>query len=138
MKSNVSLFNQYWTDIYFHLHYSHQEKISHQAIRILQLIDKKQEINVNNIASHLDISHNTASEHIKRMINKKYILKQRNPLDERKVILNLTDYGKEVLHRNTSLDELKLKKLLEQLDENEKRTIESALKLLSERAKECM
>ncbi|MEC2054632.1 MarR family transcriptional regulator [Peribacillus psychrosaccharolyticus] len=137
MSSKVSLLNQYWTDIYFHLHYLHKEKISHQVVRILQLVDKQEEIGVNEIASYLQVSHNTASEHIKRLIEKNYLIKGRDPLDERKVNLCLTDLGKEVLHRNTSLDEEKLERVLSELDDNEKNLVENALKILSERAKQC-
>lgn len=72
------------------------------------------------------------------MIEKNYLIKERDPLDERKVILYLTDFGKGVLHRNTSLDEEKLEKVLNQLDDDEKDLIEKALKTLSERAKQCM
>lgn len=54
------------------------------------------------------------------------------------MILCLTDIGIEVLHRNTSLDEKKLEQILIQLDDNEKTIVELALKILSERAKQCM
>lgn len=137
LSSKVSLLNQYWTDIYFHLHYLHKEKISHQVVRILQLVDKQEEIGVNEISLYIQVSHNTASEHIKRLIEKNYLIKGRDPLDERKVSLCLTELGKEVLHRNTSLDEEKLERVLSELDDNEKILVENALKILSERAKQC-
>lgn len=138
MKNKVSLLNQYWTDIYFYLHYPHKDKISHQVIRILQFVEKKENVGVTDIASYLQINHNTASEHVKRMIDKDYLIKKRNELDERKVILCLTDIGKEVLHRNSSLDKEKLNQVLNELTENEKKIVEQAFQLLSERAKQCI
>lgn len=138
MKNKVSLLNQYWTDIYFYLHYPHKDKISHQVIRILQFVEKKENVGVTDIASYLQINHNTASEHVKRMIDKDYLIKERNELDERKVILCLTDIGKEVLHRNSSLDKEKLNQVLNELSENEKKIVEQAFQLLSERAKQCI
>ncbi|HJF30409.1 MAG TPA: MarR family winged helix-turn-helix transcriptional regulator [Sporosarcina psychrophila] len=138
MDSKVMLLNHYWTDIYFHLHYPHKEKISHQVIRILQLVDKQEKIGINEIASYIQVSHNTASEHVKRMIEKSYVTKGRDPSDERKVILYLTDLGEEVLHRNTRLDEDKLEEVLNKLDDVEKDLVEQALKTLSEQAKQCM
>lgn len=138
MDSKVTLLNHYWTDIYFHLHYPHKEKISHQVIRILQLVDKQEKIGINEIASYIQVSHNTASEHVKRMIEKSYVTKGRDPSDERKVILYLTDLGEEVLHRNTRLDEDKLEEVLNKLDDVEKDLVEQALKTLSEQAKQCM
>ncbi len=138
MNGKVNLLNEYWTDIYFHMHYQHKEQISHQVVRILQLVDKQEGIGVKEIASYLDISQNTASEHVKRMSEKNYLKKLRDPQDERKVILCLTDFGKEVLHRNTSLDQDKLVQVLNQMDESEKKLVEQALKILSERARQCM
>ncbi|TYR80502.1 MarR family transcriptional regulator [Priestia megaterium] len=138
MDNQVSKLNEYWTDIYFHLHYLHQEKISHQAVRILQLVEKQEQVGVNEISSYIKVSHNTASEHIKRLIEKNYLIKRRDPLDQRKVILCLTQVGKQILHRNTSLDEEKLAKVLNQLSDHEKETIEQAFKILSEGAKRCM
>lgn len=135
---NSSKLNQYWTDIYFHLHYPHGEKITHQVVRILQLIEKKDRVVVNDVATHLKISPNTASEHVKRMIHKNYIEKKRDQNDERKVILQLTDFGKNVLHENTSLDVEKLKHVFSKMDEVEQELILKAFKLLSERAKSCM
>lgn len=136
--SYSSQINQYWTDIYFRLHYPHGEKITHQVVRILQLIDKNEKVGVNDVAVYLQISHNTASEHVKRMIGKDYIFKQRDPQDERKVILGLTDLGKKVLHQNTSLDEEKLNEIFGQMNDTERELITQAFKLLSERAKSCM
>ncbi len=134
----MSLLNEYWTNIYFHLHYTHKEKISHQAVRILQLVEKRENVGVNEIAVKLQISHNTASEHVKRMMEKNYLTKKRNREDERRIILCLTDIGREVLHKNTSLDEEKLSVVLNQMSEQERDTVEKGLKILSERAKKCM
>ncbi|WP_078382249.1 MarR family winged helix-turn-helix transcriptional regulator [Sutcliffiella halmapala] len=130
--------NQYWTDIYFHLHYTHKEKVTHQVVRILQLVEKRENVGIAEIATYLNVSPNTASEHVKRSIEKGYLYKKRDQKDERKVVLGLTEFGVEILQRNTSLDEAKLEKLFENFDEEEKYLIEKAFKLLSENAKQCM
>lgn len=138
MTSNVKELNEYWTDIYFHLHYPHTEKISHQAVRILQLVEKKDKIGVNEVANYLQISQNTASEHVKRMVVKNLLIKERHLLDERRVLLHLTKVGKDVLHRNTSLDEEKFEQVINQLEDKEKEIIDQAFKILSERSKTCL
>lgn len=130
--------NDYWTDIYYHLHYVHNEKITHQAVRILQHIEKSSRIGIREISDFLNVSHNTASEHVKRLIEKKYIEKKRDISDERKVILSLTQVGREVLFRNTALDEDKLSTILKGLSEEERSLIEKAFKILGEGAKSCM
>ncbi|KPB06281.1 MarR family winged helix-turn-helix transcriptional regulator [Bacillus sp. CHD6a] len=134
MDFNVKTLNNYWTDIYFHLHYPHKEKITHQVIRVLQIVEKEQNIGINEVSSHLNVSHNTASENVKRIIEKKYLVKDRYPSDERRVILKLTDLGREVLQRNTSLDESKLIDIWDSMSPDEKSLVESAFKLLRERA----
>ena len=71
----VEELNSYWTSIYYHLHYTHQEKITHQTIRLLQHIDKSSSVGIKEIADYLHVSHNTASEHVKRRIEKGYVYK---------------------------------------------------------------
>lgn len=135
MDKEIKLLNQYWTDIYFALHYVHEEQISHQAVRILQLIEKTNLNSVGNIADYLNISHNTASEHVKKLVNKGYISKSRSIEDERKVILHLTELGEDVLKKNTSLDESKLEKIMQSLNDQERLQLVNSFKLLSEHAK---
>ncbi len=138
MEKETELLNQYWTDIYFALHYLHEEQISHQAVRILQLIEKTNLNNVGHIAEYLKISHNTASEHVKKLVNRGYLIKSRSTQDERKVILQLTKLGEEVLKKNTSLDESKLKKILQSLSDKERIDLLNSFKLLGEHAKKCI
>ncbi|KOP74752.1 MarR family winged helix-turn-helix transcriptional regulator [Priestia megaterium] len=127
--------NSYWTSIYYHLHYTHQEKITHQTIRLLQHIDKSSSVGIKEIADYLHVSHNTASEHVKRNIDKGYVYKNRDIHDERKVILHLTEAGKDLLKRNSSLDEEKVSAILREMTASEKQLIQQAFQLLSERAK---
>ncbi|WP_375345281.1 MarR family winged helix-turn-helix transcriptional regulator [Priestia megaterium] len=131
----VEELNSYWTSIYYHLHYTHQEKITHQTIRLLQHIDKSSSVGIKEIADYLHVSHNTASEHVKRNIDKGYVYKNRDIHDERKVILHLTEAGKDVLKRNSSLDEEKVSAILREMTASEKQLIQQAFQLLSERAK---
>ncbi|MBQ4868756.1 MarR family transcriptional regulator [Priestia megaterium] len=131
----VEELNSYWTSIYYHLHYTHQEKITHQTIRLLQHIDKSSSVGIKEIADYLHVSHNTASEHVKRNIDKGYVYKNRDINDERKVILHLTEAGKDLLKRNSSLDEEKVSAILREMTASEKQLIQQAFQLLSERAK---
>ncbi|MBV7509715.1 MarR family transcriptional regulator [Bacillus sp. sid0103] len=137
MVKEIEQLNHLWTNIYYQLRYDHQEKITHQNIRILQVIQKEDEVGIKEIAEAIQVSHNTASEHIKRLLEKKYVFKTRSSEDERKVILRLTDLGNDVLHRHSSLDEEKLKQVLfEQMSDEERKLILEAFTLLKERAKD--
>jgi MarR family transcriptional regulator, organic hydroperoxide resistance regulator len=128
----IEKINTYFTDIYFNLHPEHEEAISHQSVRILQIVQKKELVAIRDIAEHLSISHNTASEHVKKLVRNGWLSKARNELDQRIVYLSLTEKGLRVLKKNTELDELKLKAAFEKLTEAERKQIVEAFRLLSE------
>jgi len=127
--------NDYFTTIYYYLHPENQGAISHQAVRILQLIQKEQCVTVQDVAKKLHISQNTASEHIKKLEKNHWIVKKRSIQDQRVVHIHLTDEGLQIVKRNTELDEVKLRKVLKELNETQQQEIKQAFKLLSEVAK---
>ncbi|MFP3671572.1 MarR family transcriptional regulator [Bacillus sp. SIMBA_031] len=137
MSNEIMRLNDLWTDIYYRLRYRHHEKITHQGVRILQVIQKEKAVGIKDIAEAIQVSHNTASEHIKRLLQKKYVYKTRSVEDERKVILKLTSLGADVLYRHSGLDEEKLKQLLFDSMNNEERTLVlKAFSLMKERAED--
>jgi len=127
--------NHYFTNIFYHLHTTHEDVISHQSVRILQMIEKEDEVTVRDIATLLNISQNTASEHIKKLERQGWIQKIRAIDDQRKVQLFLTNEGQLVLKKNTELDEAKLKQALLRLSEKEQQDVLQAFRLLSEVSK---
>lgn len=135
MTKEIKQLNQLWTDIYYILRYKHKENITHQSVRILQIIEKENDVGIKDIAQGIQISHNTASEHVKRLLEKEYVYKTRGIVDQRKVILKLTDLGKDVLLQNSSLNEEMLQHLLyEHMTDEERKSILDALHLMKERA----
>ncbi|GAB1780636.1 MarR family transcriptional regulator [Priestia megaterium] len=132
---DVTKINDSLTDIYFYLHYKHEETLTHQNIRCMQMIKKKKEVTVKDLSEVLDVTHHTASEHIKRLINKGILEKERSAYDKRIVYVKLTPYGEEVLKRNTELDEDKLKMILERLTLEEQQKIIDAFSVLREEIK---
>ncbi|PHA01894.1 MarR family transcriptional regulator [Bacillus pseudomycoides] len=126
--------NKHWETIYFYLRHEYEENLSHQAIRILQMISRKETQTISHIATELHLSHNTASEHIKRLIQKGFVIKERSKQDERVVIVKLTETGQQALATHTLLDEAKLKQIGEKLSKEEKKLIQSAFELLAKEA----
>lgn len=131
----INQINRYFTDIYFKLHSAHSEAISHQSVRILQVVHKEQFVMIRNIAEHLSISHNTASEHVTKLVSKGWIYKERYEKDQRKVYLHLTELGLKILKQNTELDEEKLQQALGKLSDQERLQVVKAFQLLSEVSK---
>ncbi len=64
----------------------------------------------------MNLSHNTASEHVQRLQKKEYVERRKNPNDERQTYVTLTNLGKQVLKRNTELDEEKIRQVLGKLE----------------------
>ncbi|MFD0768802.1 MarR family winged helix-turn-helix transcriptional regulator [Bacillus sp. CGMCC 1.60114] len=126
--------NKHWETIYFYLRHEYEENLSHQTIRILQMISRTEAQTISNIATKLNLSHNTASEHVKRLIQKEFVVKERSKKDERVVFVTVTEKGKKALATHTLLDETKLKKIEEKLSKEEKQLIQSAFELLAKEA----
>ncbi|HBT72152.1 MAG TPA: MarR family transcriptional regulator, partial [Lysinibacillus sp.] len=101
----------------------------------LHMIQKEEEVTVRDIAGLLNISHNTASEHVKKLESHGWVTKERGRDDQRKVILHLTAQGLQVLKKNSELDDAKLQQALHQLTEQEQQAILQAFRRLSEVAK---
>lgn len=126
----IQSLNEAWTDIYYLLHYDHKENLTHQNIRCMQTIYKNQNVTVQMLADTMGISHNTASEHSKRLLEKGYVRKYKKEGDRRIVYLELTPEGKEVLKQNTELDTDKLNIILEKLNEGQRSQILQSFELL--------
>ena len=127
--------NRYFTDIYFKLHSAQRGAISHQNVRVLQMVHKQQLVMIRDIAEHLSISHNTASEHVKKLVSNGWLYKERYEKDQRIVYLHLTNLGLKTLKKNTELDEEKLQAALDKLSDKERIQVVKAFQLLSEVSK---
>lgn len=129
--------NEYFTSIYYYLHPEHgQQPITHQSVRILQLIQKEKDITVRKVADTFHISHNTASEHIKKLEQNGWVVKKRSAKDQRIVHISLSEQGLKVVKENTELDSSKLEKAFACLSVEERNHVEEAFHLLSEAAKD--
>lgn len=126
--------NKFWTDLYYYLHYQHEETITHQMVRCMQIVSKNELVTIQDIANKLGVSHNTASEHVKRLIEKKYLIKEKDKVDKRRVNIQLTEQGRDILKKNTELDEAKLNVIFEQLSIEEQDQIVNAFSLLRKEA----
>ncbi|KEK24676.1 MarR family winged helix-turn-helix transcriptional regulator [Bacillus gaemokensis] len=126
--------NKSWETIYYHLRHEYEDNLSHQAIRLLQIISREKATTIGKIASELNLSHNTSSEHVKRLIQKGFIIKERNKRDERIVNVALTTEGIQALTKHTRLDEEKLNILQAHLSTEEQQLIQKAFSLLAKEA----
>lgn len=133
---NAQFINEAWTDLYYYLHYQHEESLTHQNIRCMQAVKKNKDATIQFLSDALQVTHHTASEHVKRLIQKGYLKKERSLQDKRIVYVKLTGLGEAVLKRNTELDEEKLQTILERISAEERQKIIEAFSLLRKEAKD--
>ncbi|WP_035397104.1 MarR family winged helix-turn-helix transcriptional regulator [Exiguobacterium sp. OS-77] len=123
--------------IYYQLHPRFEENLFHQSVRILQYIQFAMNPTIKQIAEAFRLSHNTTSEHVKKLERLGYIEKKRNPEDQRQVTIGLTDLGDTIVRRHTELDPERLNQVLATMSKTEQQTIEQAFRLLREAADDC-
>ena len=131
-NSFPAIINDDLTNIYFYLHYENQGNISHKSIRLLQLLEKREEVTVGDVAKFLHISPNTASGNVKRLVKDGFVKKENSLEDERKVYLRLTEAGKQIVLINTYYDEDKLAQISESIKEEDRQKIYCGFDLLRE------
>ncbi|MGX4608045.1 MarR family winged helix-turn-helix transcriptional regulator [Priestia sp. JNUCC 25] len=132
---NINDINEAWTDLYYYLHYHHEDSLTHQNIRCMQTVKKNDKVTVQYLSEVLNIRHHTTSEHVKRLIQKGFLQKRRSSQDKRVVYVTLTPRGEEVLKRNTELDEAKLQTFLNTLSPEKQKQIFELFSLLRKEVK---
>lgn len=111
-----------------------QRNLFHQSVRILQQIQFATNPTIKQIAEAFRLSHNTTSEHVKKLEGLGYIEKKRNPEDQRQVTIGLTDLGDTIVRRHTELDPERLNQVLATMSKTDQQAIEQAFRLLREAA----
>lgn len=89
-----------------------------------------------NVAKHLGVAPNMASEVVRRLLEKGLLRRQRHEDDERAVALSLTDAGVRTLREHVGLDVAKLDRCLAALPEWERSQIAEGVMLLHQRLEE--
>jgi DNA-binding MarR family transcriptional regulator len=115
--------------IYHLCHPRYTFNLPHQAVRALQLIGAER-ASIRDLAAHLGVAHNTASELVSRLSRRGLLVKRRDTEDERSVTLYLTELGQRALHEQTGLDEKKLRVALNAMSKAERENLTAGLSAL--------
>ena len=98
------------------LHFSEQaarsvglEPQQHQLLLTLKGLPQGRSATVSEVAERLQIQHHSTVELIDRMVDKNLLERSRDENDQRKVIIHLTPYGEEVLHKLSLLHRTELR-----------------------------
>lgn len=133
----VSEIAKHFAEIYYFTHRPHEEALPHQAVRLLQHLEMRGGLTVGELAGLLGVNHNTASEHVKRLQKDSLLKKERDPNDERRVFVRLTEEGLAKLHRHSRPDEERLRAVLERLEPECRETVERAFVIVAKEARAC-
>lgn len=85
------------------------EPQQHQLLLVLKGLPEGKAATVGELAERLQIQHHSAVELINRMVDRKLIERSRDEGDQRRVFVNLTAYGDEVLRRLSLLHRTELR-----------------------------
>jgi DNA-binding MarR family transcriptional regulator len=85
------------------------EPQQHQLLLVLKGLPEGKVATVGELAERLQIQHHSAVELINRMADRKLIERSRDEGDQRRVFVNLTAYGDEVLRRLSLLHRTELR-----------------------------
>jgi DNA-binding MarR family transcriptional regulator len=116
--------------IYHRCHPRYSIALSHQSVRVLQLLNEEQAVTVQRVAEFLGCAANTASELVSRLVSKRLVEKQRSEDDERVVFLRLTDIGRTAFDEHVGLDVSRLANALQLCDLRTKHEIQTAFETL--------
>ena len=125
-----------FTQLYYYCHLPYKEDMGHRTLRALQYIAMNPQPTVQDVATYLGVAHNTASELIRRLVQRGVVRKQRSTADERVVHVVITDEGKQVLRHQTDLDRDKLSQCLSEMSPQDVEMIHEAFHTLRQRLQE--
>ncbi len=87
---------------------------AHQA-SILDHLDSVEPTSMNDLAAHMGVTASTMSLAIDRLESAKYVRRERDPADGRRVLLRLTAHGVRIKEQQKVLDPQRVRALFEQL-----------------------
>ncbi len=126
-----------FAEIYFLCHPAYTVRLSHQGVRVLHFVAMSSKggrsATVGNIAAHLGLAHNSASELLKRLREKGLVAVRRGERDERVVEAELTEEGERALREHVGLDVGRLGEALSAMGQEEREAVLSAFGLLARR-----
>lgn len=97
--------------------YGTEDEIYMVEAHTINLVGDKNKTNVSELAELTNKTKGAISQMIERLIKKGMATKSRNPLDNREVIIELTDKGKIVYNFHKKLDQKEYRRLLKDLEE---------------------
>ncbi len=106
------------------------EELSVPQFRTLAFLDRNPGASLSELADHLGVTKATASANTERLVQRQFIDRCDHPEERRRVVLNLTEVGKEHLKKNREQTRKYVADLLGCLNEEEIVQIDQGMTLL--------
>lgn len=107
-------------------------ELSVPQFRSLAFLDHNPGASLSELAEHLGVTRATASANTERLVQRNYVHRCDNPEERRRVVLNLTEAGKQHLYQTRAQTRAYITDLLSDLTEEQVSQIDQALSLLNE------
>jgi DNA-binding MarR family transcriptional regulator len=75
------------------------ETQQHQALLALKGIAEGKQATIGYLAERLQLQHHSTVELVDRLVERKLVQRRRDEIDQRRVIVELTEVGEEILHK---------------------------------------
>jgi DNA-binding MarR family transcriptional regulator len=104
--------------------------LSIPQLRTLAFLKRNPGASLSELAEHLGVTCATASTTIERLVQRNFVLRADHPTERRRVVLNITDEGKQHFEQTQSETRTHISDLLQDLTKEEIKQIEQGLTLL--------
>lgn len=109
-------------------------RLSPHLAGILEQLDPQQPLQVGALAHRLRVTPATISLQLNRLARLRLVHRSRSPEDARRVLVRLTDTGRQVVQVRSLLDPERVRAALAQLPEGEQDAVAAGLRLLARAA----
>jgi DNA-binding MarR family transcriptional regulator len=108
---------------------------AHQG-SILDHLDRREPVMLLELARHMGVTPSTMSLQVEQLVRKRYVIRERDAKDARRLRLRLSVDGARVREANSVLDTDRVKKMLARLSDEERASGLAGLALLAKAARE--
>lgn len=108
---------------------------AHQA-SILDHLDEREPVMLLELAQHMCVTASTMSLQVEQLVRRRYVIRERDAKDARRLRLRLSEDGARVREANSVLDGDRVRKMLARLSNEERAAGIAGLALLARAAKE--
>jgi DNA-binding MarR family transcriptional regulator len=105
-------------------------ELSVPQFRTLAFLDRNPGASLSQLAEHLGVTRATASANTERLVQREYVDRCDDPEERRKVVLNLTEAGKQHLYQTRAQTRAYISELLNDLTEEQVAQVDESLNLL--------